>query len=105
MRKKIIDFLLNLNFKERRRFYNMKYIPLIYVAFLTVILLTYPNYDAHGYDFMNYGVKFLFPIFGVFAFYDGIFDNIPYALNLHSILAVIFDILCVVIIINHPHEK
>lgn len=105
MIKKAIDFLLNLNFKERRRFYNMKFIPLIYAVFLTVILLTYPNYAAHGYDVLNYGVKFLFPIFGAFALYDGIFDNRPYMLNLHSILAVIFDILCVVIIINRPHEK
>lgn len=105
MTKKVIDFLLNLNFKERRRFYNMKFIPLIYSAFLTLILLTNPNYAAHGYDFMNYGVKILFPLFGAFAFYDGIFDNRPYMLNLHSTLAVIFDILCLVIIINHPHKK
>ncbi len=105
MIKKVIELILNLNFKERRRFYNMKYIPLIYLAFLTVILLTYPNYDAHGDDVLNYGVKILFPIFGAFALYDGIFDNRPYMVNLHSILAVIFDILCVVIIINPPHKK
>jgi hypothetical protein len=69
MIKTVIDFLLNLNFKERRRFYNMKYIPFIYLAFLAVILLTYPNYAAHGYDVLNYGVKFLFPITGPFFFF------------------------------------
>jgi hypothetical protein len=48
-----------------------------------VNLLTYPNYEAHGYDILNYTVKILFPLFGVF-------DIRTYMINLHSILAVIF---------------
>ncbi|MDX1958160.1 MAG: hypothetical protein SFU98_06285 [Leptospiraceae bacterium] len=104
MIKKVIDFILKLNFKEINRFYNMKYIPFIYIAFLMIILLTRPNYDAYGYDVLNYGIKILFPIFGVFFFFGGIIDNKPEMLNLHSILAIIFGIVCCVIEFNHPHK-
>ena len=82
----------------------MKFLPIIYLTFLVIILSTPPYYAAHGYEFLNYGIKILYPIFGPIFLYFDIFENNSDYFILHSILSVVLDVVCILVVFKHPHK-